>query len=153
MLKCKIFKTANASTKFSSTCLRNARQSEFLIDLIRILIPTYMVRDSGIGKLRMCKKISRKQYLWTWCQSVVPNDFPRDFGPWVAFVSRVSDTFRPKDVGQGGREMSAPRSYVTDPFHPLSSIHRRLQFLYICNGVLVLSSIWYLQVCLGIKQI
>ena len=31
-------------------------------------------------------KIPRQQYLWTWCQSVVPNDVPQDFGPWVAFV-------------------------------------------------------------------
>ena len=33
------------------------------------------------------RKIPRQQYLWMWCQSVVPNDFPRDFGSWVAFVS------------------------------------------------------------------
>ena len=54
------------------------------------------------------------------CQIVVSNDFPRDFGPWVAFVSEVQI---PVSRQGGGREMSAPRPYVTDPFHPLSSIH------------------------------
>ena len=29
------------------------------------------------------------QYLWTWCQSVVPNDVPRDFGPVIAFGAKV----------------------------------------------------------------
>ena len=29
-----------------------------------------------------------KQYLWTWRQSVVPNDAPRDFGPEVAFGAK-----------------------------------------------------------------
>ena len=39
------------------------------------------------GTCACANKTPRQQYLWTWCQSVVPNDFPRDFGPWVAFVS------------------------------------------------------------------
>lgn len=27
------------------------------------------------------------QYFWTWCQSFVPNDVPRDFGPLIDLVS------------------------------------------------------------------
>ena len=39
------------------------------------------------------KRAECAQCLWTWRQSVVPNDAPRDFGPQVAFwVSQVSDT-------------------------------------------------------------
>ena len=49
--------------------------------------------------------------------------------------------------------MSAPRPRVTDPFHPLSSISRQLQFLYIQISVLLISSIWYDQVCLDKVQI
>ena len=33
-------------------------------------------------------KIPKQQYLWTWRQSVVPNDAPRDFGPEVAFGAK-----------------------------------------------------------------
>ena len=51
-------------------------------------------------------------------QSVVPNDAPRDFGPEVAFGAK----FQIPVARQGGREMSAPRPYVTEPFRPLSSI-------------------------------
>ena len=41
--------------------------------------------------------------------------------------------------------MSAPRPYGTDPFHPLGSISNMNQFLYIYNSVLVISSMWYVQ--------
>ena len=71
--------------------------------------------------------MSKQQYLWTWCQSVVPNDAPRDFGPEVAFGAK----FQIPVARQGGREMSAPRPYVTQPFRPLSSISNWQQFLYI----------------------
>ena len=43
--------------------------------------------------------------------------------------------------------MSAPRPYETDPFHPLGSIHNIDQFLYICKRIPVISSIWYVQLC------
>ena len=46
--------------------------------------------------------------------------------------------------------MSAPRPHVTDPFHPLGSILNMEQFLYICKIVPVISSKWYVQVCLGV---
>mgnify|MGYP000654054401 CR=1 FL=1 len=52
------------------------------------------------------------------------DEYPRDFGPQIAYtVSLVSDTSRPPTlcrppIRQGGREMSAPRPYETDPFHP-----------------------------------
>ena len=52
---------------------------------------------------------------------------------------------------QGGREMSAPRPYVTDPFHPLSSVQGNQQFLYICHNVLDISSMWYVQVCIFVN--
>ena len=64
-------------------------------------------------------KIRKQQYLWTWCQSVVPNDAPRDFGPEVAFGAKLQIPV----ARQGGREMSAPRPWVTEPFRPLSSIN------------------------------
>ena len=80
-----------------------------------------------LGNLRMRKKIPREQHLWTRCQSVVPNDVPRDFGPVIAFGAKVQIPV----TRQGGREMSAPRPYVTDPFLPLSSILKLQQFLYI----------------------
>ena len=60
----------------------------------------------------------KQQYLWTLCQSVVPNDAPRDFGPEVAFGAK----FQIPVARQGGREVSAPRPYVTDPFRLLSSV-------------------------------
>ena len=47
--------------------------------------------------------------------------------------------------------MSAPRPYVTDPFHQPSSV-RILgygQFLYIYKTVLLISPMWYIQVSLG----
>ena len=46
-----------------------------------------MVRASVFANCACAYKVPIKQYLWKWCQSVVPNDFPRDFGPWFAFVS------------------------------------------------------------------
>ena len=50
---------------------------------------------------------------------------------------------------QGGREMSAPRPCVTDPFHSLGSIFNITQFLGICKSIPVISSTWYLKVRLG----
>ena len=48
------------------------------------------------------------------------DEYPQDFGPRIAYtVSLVSDTCRPP-IRQGGREMSAPRPYETDPFHQLA---------------------------------
>ena len=69
----------------------------------------------------------KQQYLWTWRQSVVPNDAPQDFGPEVAFGAKSQIPV----ARQGGRVMSAPRPYVTEPFRPLSSISNWYQLLYI----------------------
>ena len=44
--------------------------------------------------------------------------------------------------------MSAPRPFVTDPFHPLGSIWNNYSFLFIHQSVPVISSMWYVQVCL-----
>ena len=89
------------------------------------------------------------QYLWTWRQSVVPNDGPRDFGPEVAFGAK----FQVPVARQGGREMSAPRPCVTDPFHPLGSICINKSFLYIYQSVPVISSKWYVKVRVGTEGI
>ena len=59
-----------------------------------------------------------KQYLWTWRQSVVPNDAPRDFGPEVAFGTK----FQIPVARQWGREVSAPIDHMWQvPF--IHSIH------------------------------
>ena len=47
------------------------------------LVFIYPTRIFSVMNMR--KKIPRKQDLWTWCQRVVPNDVPRDFGPVIAF--------------------------------------------------------------------
>ena len=57
-------------------------------------------------------------------------------------TKRCSPRFRPGGrlfqipvTRQWGREMSAPRPYVTDPFHPLGSISKNKSFLYIYQSV------------------
>ena len=81
--------------------------------------PFVDIFSTNMGKTSVqgacASKIPKQQYLWTWCQSVVPNDAPRDFGPEVAFGAK----FQIPVARQGGREMSAPRPYVTEPFRPL----------------------------------
>ena len=49
--------------------------------------------------------------------------------------------------------MSAPRPYVTDPFHPLGSIYINKSFLYIYQSVPVISSKWYVKVRVGTEGI
>ena len=68
-----------------------------------------------MGKLRM-RKTNAKTTVPLDVVSVVPNDSLRDFGPEVAFGAK----FQIPVARQGGREMSAPRPCVTNPFHPLS---------------------------------
>ena len=62
----------------------------------------------------------------------------------------------------GGREMSAPRPYVTDPFRPLSSISNWYWCIYIYiyiynsyiyNSILVITVVWFVQVCLAVVHI
>ena len=43
--------------------------------------------------------------------------------------------------------MSAPRPFETDPFHPLGSIYIIKRLLYICENLLVISSMWDAHVC------
>ena len=72
------------------------------------------------------------------------DEYPQDFGPRIAYtVSSVSDTSRPP-IWQGGREMSAPRPYETDPLRPPSSVLVLYwyHFLYICKRFPPISSIW-----------
>ena len=95
------------------------------------------------------KRTKWTQYLWTWRQSFVPNDAPRDFGPEVAFGAKLQIPV----ARQGGREMSAPRPYGTDPFRPLGSICNNNSLLYICQSERVICSMWCLKVCLGTEGI
>ena len=99
---------------------------------VSILDVLETVKNDEFGKICACannypehaisiKARNRAQYLWTRCQSVVPNDVPRDFGPVIAFGAK----FQIPVARQGGREMSAPRPYVTDPFHSHSSFYRK----------------------------
>ena len=44
------------------------------------------------------------------------DDAPRDFGPKVALHASFQIPVQDQSIRQGGREMSAPRPYVTDPF-------------------------------------
>ena len=72
-----------------------------------------MVRTLFIEKLH----ISNINTKTTVPLDVVPNDAPRDFGPEVAFGAK----FWIPVARQGGRELSAPRPCVTNPFYPLSA--------------------------------
>ena len=45
--------------------------------------------------------------------------------------------------------MSAPRPYLTEPFRPLGSINNGSNS-YIYKRILVISSMWYIQVCLAV---
>ena len=131
---------------FSTPQARSQQQTEILIHSLKKLDPVndisgvlYLVDPMWIfppriweelqfqGSCACANKTPKQQYLWTWCQSVVPNDAPRDFGPEVAFGAK----FQIPVARQGGREMSAPRPYVTDPFRPLNSINNWQQSLYI----------------------
>ena len=49
--------------------------------------------------------------------------------------------------------MSAPSPFGTDPFHPLGSIHVSWQFLHLYYSVLIISLMWYVQVCSRNKHI
>ena len=63
------------------------------------------------GTCACANKTSRQQYLWTWCQGVLPNDFPQDFCTWVAFMSYGSDTYRHRQAGRD-REISQPLDHI-----------------------------------------
>ena len=63
------------------------------------------------------------------------------FRPGGRFWNQVSDTCR-QAGREREREMSAPRPYGTDPFHPLGSVSYMKQLLYIYNTVPVISSMW-----------
>ena len=111
---------------FSTPQARSQQQAEILIHLLKKLAPVNdisgMLDDDPMwifslriwhqllfqGSCVCANKIPKQQYLWTWCQGVVPNDAPRDFGSEVRrssfesggrFLSLVSDTCR-----QDGRE-------------------------------------------------
>ena len=83
-------------------------------------------RTSVLGQLRMRKQNTKATAPLDVGQSVVPNDAPRDFGQEVAFGAK----FQIPVARQKGREMSAPRPYVTEPFRPFTSINNCQQYLY-----------------------
>lgn len=89
------------------------------------------------GNFACANKMPMEQYLGTCCQGVVPNDVPRNFGPVIAFVSEVEDA-----CGQAVRERNAAPRYVIPFIHSA----RFVQFLYICNNVLVISFKSYVQI-------
>ena len=107
-----------------------------------------MVRNSAIGKLRM-RKLNTKRAVPL---DVVPERRTKRCPPEISARGSLlwAKLQIPVVTGrQRGREMSAPRPYVTDPFHPLSSVCDYKQFLYICESVGVISSVWYRELCLG----
>ena len=64
----------------------------------------------------------------------------------VRYQSAPDPVSAPDQAGrEGKREMSAPRPYETDPFHPHSSLHTQYekQFLCICKGIPVVCPMWY----------
>ena len=91
------------------------QQTEILIHLMKKL--------ATVNDMRGVLYLVHRMWIFSpqiWRElDVVPNDAPRDFGLEVAFVAK----FQIPVARQGGREMSAPRPYVTEPFRPLSSIN------------------------------
>ena len=91
------------------------------------------------------------------------DEYPRDFGPRIAYtVSLVSDTCR-SPIRQGGREMSAPRPYETDPFHrqaPFACytkinfyIYTKLFHIFLLCGIYIASwNIEHLQIAHALFQ-
>ena len=72
-----------------------------------------MHREQGNKRWEPVSSTSRRG-----ARAAYHDEYPRDFGPRIAYtVSLVSDTSRPP-IRQGRREMSAPRPYETFPFHP-----------------------------------
>ena len=63
---------------------------------MRIFIPTHVVRDPGIGKLRMCKQKIKKAVPLDVVPERRTKRFPPRFRPVGRFCERVSDTFRPE---------------------------------------------------------
>ena len=51
----------------------------YLVDPMGILSPRIWKELQFKGSCACPNKISKEQYRWTWCQSVVPNDASRDF--------------------------------------------------------------------------
>ena len=49
--------------------------------------------------------------------------------------------------------MSAPGPYVTDPFHPLSSVHKVLLISIYMSRHSSYFLLWYVQVCIGAVSI
>lgn len=79
-----------------------------IVEPMRILSPCiFMVIIHFYGNCACANQIPMEQYLGTWCQGVVPNDVPRNFGPVIAFVSKVEDA-----CGQAVRERNAAPRYV-----------------------------------------
>ena len=83
---------------------------------------------------------------------VVPKRRTKRCSPRFRPGGRFGAKFQIPVARQGGREVSAPRPYVTDPTHSLGSIHNYEQFLYICNNVPFISSMWYLH-CILVRYI
>ena len=91
--------------------------------LRRYLFPTHMVRHSILRRLRMRQRNIKR---------LVPLDMvPERRTKWCSRRSLLWAKFQIPVTRQWGREMSAPRPCVTDPFHSLNNSN-----FYICVTVL-----------------
>ena len=99
-----------------------------LVDPMRIFSPLIWEELQLQDSCACANKISKQQYLWTWCQSVVPNDAPRDFDPEVAFGAK----FQMPVARQGGRERNIVPQAIRDrslssPQHIYRYAHTRIR--------------------------
>ena len=88
---------SNARSEFFKSCFLILAPNAYF-GLLKRLLCDYCVNHASGALRKYIAKINRncacvnkmaiKQYLWTWRQSVVPNDAPRDFGPEVAFGAK-----------------------------------------------------------------
>ena len=82
-----------------------------------------------MGGCTCAAKISKQQYLWAWCQSVLPNDAPRNLGSEVAFgakfqipVAREGGKCRPLDHTRQIPFVHSARSIIGNNSYIYSSI-------------------------------
>lgn len=92
------------------------------------LHPHFSLVSTSVKKSCACAneipEVGKKWYLWTWHRSVATCNVSRDFDEDITLtVSWISYTHRSL-TRQGGREMSAPGRYETDP-HPALFISNR----------------------------
>ena len=77
------------------------------------------------------------------------DDEAQDFAPRIAYTNSASWSFAAfrylqPTAGSEGREMSAPRPYVTDPFRTYSSVPLTKSeiSIHILENIVIVSSMW-----------